>query len=286
MLLDDEFEAKLKIIKLDDETKKTVLIPGTEFKIYDLDHEKYVEQVTTYPTTVTHKSYFTNADGYLILPQSLPIGHYRVEEVTAPEGYTINKNYVEVTVDSNTAYYQDDVRKDIIIEAVYENHPVKGELTVVKKGEVLDGYKKDFTYKVQNLAGAVFAVYAAEDIYTADFHKDSNGNRILEYAKDELVAELTTSEDGTATLKNLPFGTYKVVKKTAPEGFVQNSEAQNVQFVYAGQDTPVVSQSVEFSNERQKVEISAVKRDAENEKLLAGAEFALYAKEDIKVGDL
>ena len=87
MLLDDEFEAKLKIIKLDDETKKTVLIPGTEFKIYDLDHEKYVEQVTTYPTTVTHKSYFTNADGYLILPQSLPIGHYRVEEVTAPEGY-------------------------------------------------------------------------------------------------------------------------------------------------------------------------------------------------------
>lgn len=116
MLLDDEFEAKLKIIKLDDETKKTVLIPGTEFKIYDLDHEKYVEQVTTYPTTVTHKSYFTNADGYLILPQSLPIGHYRVEEVTAPEGYTINKNYVEVTVDSNTAYYQDDVRKDIILK--------------------------------------------------------------------------------------------------------------------------------------------------------------------------
>lgn len=48
----------------------------------------------------------------------------------------------------------------------------------------------------------------------------------------------------------------------------------------------MVSQSVEFSNERQKVEISAVKRDAENEKLLAGAEFALYAKEDIKVGDL
>lgn len=76
------------------------------------------------------------------------------------------------------------------------------------------------------------------------------------------------------------------MEKTAPEGFVQNSEAQNVQFVYAGQDTPVVSQSVEFSNERQKVEISAVKRDTENEKLLAGAEFALYAKEDIKVGDL
>ena len=45
--LDDEFSAKLKITKQDDETKKTVLAAGTEFKIYDMDNEKYVEQVTT-----------------------------------------------------------------------------------------------------------------------------------------------------------------------------------------------------------------------------------------------
>ena len=96
VLLDKEFSAKLKIIKQDDETKKSVLIPRTEFKIYDMDHEKYVEQVTTYPTTVTHTSYFTDTDGYLILPQNLKIGHYRIEEVTAPEGYTINKNYAEI----------------------------------------------------------------------------------------------------------------------------------------------------------------------------------------------
>ena len=49
VLLDKEFSAKLKIIKKDDETKKPVLVAGTEFKIYDLDHKKYVEQVTTYP---------------------------------------------------------------------------------------------------------------------------------------------------------------------------------------------------------------------------------------------
>ncbi len=29
------------------------------------------------------------------------------------------------------------------------------------------------------LAGAVFEVYAAEDIYTADFQIDDNGNRIF-----------------------------------------------------------------------------------------------------------
>ena len=252
VLLDKEFSAKLKIIKQDDETKKSVLIPGTEFKIYDMDHEKYVEQVTTYPTTVTHTSYFTDIDGYLILPQNLKIGHYRIEEVTAPDGYTINKNYVEIQVDTNTLYQTDPVSGDAVIEVVYEDHSVKGKLTVQKKGEVLSTYKNDFRYEVQNLSGAVYEVYAAEDIYTADFQKDDTGKRILKYAKGEKVAELTTDESGKAELDNLPLGEYKVVEKTAPEGFVLNEEEQKISFVYADQNTPVISQSAEFINDRQK----------------------------------
>ena len=147
--------------------------------MYDLDKKKYVEQVTTYPTTVVHKSYFTDEQGYLILPQNLKIGHYRIEEVDAPFGYTLNENYYEVKVDSNTAYQMDSVSGDVIIEVVYENHPVKGQLKIVKKGEVLSGFDKDFSYQMENLSGAVFDVFAAEDIYTADFQKDENGNRML-----------------------------------------------------------------------------------------------------------
>ena len=63
----------------------------------------------------------------MILPQNLKIGNYRIEEVNAPFGYTLNKNYYEVTVDSNTAYQMDGTSGDVIIEAIYENHPVKGE---------------------------------------------------------------------------------------------------------------------------------------------------------------
>ena len=282
VLLDDEFEAKLKIIKQDDETKKPVLQKNTEFKIYDLDHKKYVEQVTTYPTTVKHKSYFTDEQGYLILPQNLKIGNYRIEEVNAPFGYTLNENYYEVTVDSNTAYQMDGTSGDVIIEAVYENHPVKGELTIVKKGEVLDGFKDDFTYQTENLEGAEFEIYAAEDIYTADFQKDDNGNRILEYAAGTLVKTVTTDKDGKAVLKNLPLGSYKIVEKTAPDGFVLNGEAQTITFSYKDQETPVIEQTATFENERQKVEISVVKQDADTEKAVAGAEFGLYAKNDME----
>ena len=142
-------------------------------------------------------------------------------------------------------------------------------------------YKDDFTYQKETLEGAVFEMYAAEDIYTADFQKDDNGNRILEYASGELVGTVTTDKDGKAQIADLPLGTYKIVEKTAPEGFVLNEEAQTVTFEYKDQKTPVIEQTATFENDRQKVEVSVVKQDAETKTVVAGAEFGIYAKEDI-----
>ena len=285
VLLDEEFEAKLKIVKKDDETKKSVLVPNTEFKVYDLDNKKYVEQVTTYPSTMVHKSYFTDENGYLILPQNLACGNYRIEEVTAPDGYTHSANTVEIKVDSDTAYQEDPVSGDLIIEVEFENHPAKGRLTIHKEGEVVKGFDKDFTYEEASLAGAVFEVYAAEDIYTADHQKDENGNRYLEYAKDTLVATVTTDETGSAVVENLPLGKYRVEEKKTPEGYTWNAKGEEVTFTYAGQDTPVVDEEVTFTNERQKVSITVEKQDAETGSTVAGATFGLYNKNEIKSGD-
>ena len=129
----------------------------------------------------------------------------------------------------------------------------------------MNGFKDDFTYQKENLEGAVFEVYAAEDIYTADFQKDDNGNRILEYAVGTLVGTVTTDKDGKAQIADLPLGTYKVVEKTAPEGFVLNEEAQTVTFSYKDQETPVIEQTAAFENDRQKVEVSVVKTGCRNE---------------------
>ena len=285
VLLDEEFEAKLKIVKKDDETKKSVLVPNTEFKVYDLDNKKYVEQVTTYPSITVHKSYFTDENGYLILPQNLACGNYRIEEVTAPDGYTHSTNTVEIKVDSDTAYQEDPVSGDLIIEVDFENHPAKGRLTIRKEGEVVKGFDKDFTYEEASLAGAVFEVYASEDIYTADHQTDENGNRYLEYAKDTLVATVTTDETGSAVIENLPLGKYRVEEKKAPEGYTWNAKGEKVTFTYVGQDTPVVDEEVTFTNERQKVSITVEKQDAETGSVVAGAVFGLYNKNEIKSGD-
>src|SRR5699024_11803373 len=61
-----------------------------------------------------------------------------------------------------------------------------------------------------------------------DYQKDENGNRQLIYAKDALVTTVTTGEDGKAVADNLPLGSYYVVEKTAPEGFVLNHDRSEV----------------------------------------------------------
>lgn len=285
VLLDDEFKAKLKIVKQDDETKQPVLLANTEFKVYDLDAKKYVEQVTTYPNTVVHKSYFTDENGYLILPESLKCGNYRIEEVSAPDGYTQNTQYVEIKVDKNTAYQMDSVSGDAIITVTYENHPVKGKLVIHKSGETLKSFKKDFVYEETSLEGAEFEIYAAEDIYTPDHQVDEQGNRHVIYAKDTLVKTVTTDKNGEAVIKDLPLGKYRVKETKAPTGFVLNPDSQEVSFIYKDQNTPEIEEKLEFSNERQKVELSVEKQDAETGKALKGATFGLYNKEAISSGD-
>lgn len=285
VLLDDEFKAKLKIVKQDDETKQPVLLANTEFKVYDLNAKKYVEQVTTYPNTVVHKSYFTDENGYLILPESLKCGNYRIEEVSAPDGYTQNTQYVEIKVDKNTAYQMDSVSGDAIITVTYENHPVKGKLVIHKSGETLKSFKKDFVYEETSLEGAEFEIYAAEDIFTPDHQVDEQGNRHVIYAKDTLVKTVTTNKNGEAVIKDLPLGKYRVKETKAPAGFVLNPDSQEVSFIYKDQNTPEIEEKMEFSNERQKVELSVEKQDAETGKALKGATFGLYNKEAISSGD-
>lgn len=291
VFIDREFTAKLRVIKKDADTKQTVLIPNTEFKIFNLDKNEYVKMVTTYPSKVTHTSFFTDEDGDLILPDVLKIGNYRIEEVKAPFGYVLNTDYVEVSVDSDTFYETDPDTYDAIITVEYEDEPVTGELTVEKKGEILDGYKgglfadseeKEFVYKEGSLAGAEFEVYAAEDIFTADMQKDENGNRTKYYSKGDLVATLTTGEDGKAGVSGLPLGQYRVVETKAPYGYVLNGEEQPVTFVYVDDKTPAIHESVTFTNDRQKLDVSVIKKDAEEDTPVAGAVFGLYAAENIE----
>lgn len=294
VFIDRTFSAKLRIIKKDAETKQTVLVPNATFKIYDVDNKKYIEQITTYPSKVVHKTFSTDEDGDLILPEELKCGNYRIEEVAGPENYTINTKPVNVSIDTNTFYEVDSDTNEAIITVEYEDVSVKGQITVEKRGDQLTGVETKggqfvedgkFIYKEGSLAGATFEIYAAEDIYTADNQKDENGNRIKIYSNGDKVTTLVTSKNGKATTKELPLGKYKVVETIAPYGYVINKEEQTAVLKYVDDKTAVVTDSHVFKDERQKIQMTVIKIDSETNKTVKGAEFGLYAAEDIKDKD-
>ena len=282
VLIDREFTAKLRIVKKDSDTGKRVLVPNAEFKIYDTENKEYISMTTTYPSKVTHTSFFTDQDGDLILPNTLKVGNYRIEEVAAPYGYVTNKKYIDVSVDTNTFYEIDSETNEAIITVEYENAPVRGRLIIKKMGEILCGFeRKEFVYKEEALPDVKFELYAEEDIYTADMQLDASGNRTKYYEKGELIATVITDKDGLAAVTDLPLGSYRLVEVKAPYGYVAEKEGKIVVFQYKDDKTAVVEETVVVHNQRQKLRISIDKKDADTKEAIQGAVFELYAKEDI-----
>ena len=119
-------------------------------------------------------------------------------------------------------------------------------------------------------------------IFTQQTTRRMQTETALSITARELVTTLTTGKDGKATAKNLPLGQYRVVEVEAPYGYVLNPNEQKVTFTYVDDKTPVIKESLTFSDDRQKLDMSVTKLDSEDNTPIAGAVFGLYADEDIK----
>ena len=86
-------------------------------------------------------------------------------------------------MDTNTLYQTDPVSGDAIIEVVWGESFGERKTHCTEKGEVLRPIRMILGMKFKIFSGAVYEVYAAEDIYTADFRKMTQEKESLEYAK-------------------------------------------------------------------------------------------------------
>ncbi len=293
-------ESYVKIVKVDSETGKQIPYSGAGFQIYSPKGE-LVTMKYTYPIVTEIDTFCTNSEGYLITPESLPYGKgYSVIEVQAPYGYVLDSTpiYFDITAENTT-----DENGVTIVKAEKKNTPQKGTITVEKTGEIFSnvtavggGYTDENgndvvlptiyqpEYSVSGLSGAVFEIYADEDITTPD--------GTVRAKKDELVVTLKTNTKGTAISKQLYLGKYRVVEKTAPNGFVLNRTINHIELTYSGQNEKVTSTSTSFTNDRQKVIIDLTKILEQNEKFNIGSNdeilnvsFGLYADEDLKAAN-
>ncbi len=293
-------ESYVKIVKVDSETGKQIPYAGAGFQIYD-PNDKLVTMTYTYPNVTEIDTFYTNEDGYLITPESLPYGKgYSVVEVQAPYGYILDSTPVYFDITAENTSEENGVT---IVKAEKKNTPQKGTITVEKTGEIFSnvtavggGYTDENgndvalttiyqpEYSVSGLSGAVFEIYADEDITTPD--------GTVRAKKDELVATLKTNTKGTAISKQLYLGKYRVVEKTAPNGFVLNRTINHIELTYSGQNEKVTNTSTSFTNDRQKAEINLTKILEQDEKFNIGnndeilnVSFGLYADEDLKAAN-
>lgn len=293
-------ESYVKIVKVDSETGKQIPYAGAGFQIYD-PNDKLVTMTYTYPEVTTIDTFYTNSDGYLITPKTLPYSKgYSVVEVQAPYGYILDSTPVYFDITAEKISEENGVT---IVKTEKKNTPQKGTITVEKTGEIFSnvtavggGYTDENgndvalptiyqpEYSVSGLASAVFEIYANEDITTPD--------GTVRAKKDELVATLKTNTKGTATSKQLYLGKYRVVETVAPYGTVINPEPHTVELTYSGQNEKVTNTSTSFTNDRQKAEINLTKILEQDEKFNIGnngeirnVSFGLYADEDLKAAN-
>ena len=282
-------ESYVKIVKVDSETGKQIPYAGAGFQIYDSNGNK-VTMKYTYPNVTEIDTFYTNSDGYLITPETLPYGKgYSVVEVQAPYGYLLDSTPVYFDITAENTSEENGVT---IVKTEKKNTPQKGTITVEKTGEIFSNvtssgeevllYQPE--YSVNGLSGSVFEIYADADIKTPD--------GTVRAKKDELVATLKTNNKGTATSKQLYLGKYRVVETVAPYGTVINPEPHTVELTYSGQNEKVTNTSTSFTNDRQNLVIDLTKILEQDEKFNIGnndeilnVSFGLYADEDLKASN-
>lgn len=279
------FESYLKVVKLDKETGKRIPYEGAAFEIYDSNNHRITMQYT-YPQVTSIHTFYTNKEGYLITPEKLPYGDYTLKEVQAPYGYVLDDTPIPFVISQENASTDTGVT---VVKVKAKDMAQKGVINITKTGEVFSSVEENngvYTpkYSVGNLKGAVFEVYAAEDITTLD--------GTVRFEQGTLVDTVTTDDDGVAKSKELYLGKYTVIEKTAPNGYVHNTAKYDAELTYAGQNVSVTSTELSVYNDRQKISVSLKKIMAEDKKFSIGnngeitsVRFGIYADEDIKASN-
>ncbi|MFQ7154922.1 MAG: SpaA isopeptide-forming pilin-related protein [Eubacterium sp.] len=279
------FESYLKVVKLDKETGKRIPYEGAAFEIYDSNNHRITMQYT-YPQVTSIHTFYTNKEGYLITPEKLPYGDYTLKEVQAPYGYVLDDTPIPFSISQENSSTDTGVT---VVKVKARDVAQKGVINITKTGEIFSSVEENkgvYTpkYSISNLKGAIFEIYAAEDITTLD--------GTVRYEQGTLVDTITTDDDGVAKSKELYLGKYTVIEKTAPNGYVHNAAKYDAELTYAGQNVSVTSTDISVYNDRQKVSVS-LKKIMANDKTfgignngeITSVRFGIYAGEDIKASN-
>ena len=245
-------QTPLKVVKVDAETGGQVPLP-VSFQLEDQNGD-LVTYTSHYPVEETIDTWTANERGELTLPMLLEEGDHTLKEVQAPYGYV--KELEGKAFHVGAAYNGWD--DPLVIE--FANMPQKATITVAKTDSITGDAVNE----------SVYIVKAAETIATPD--------GTIRAHEGEIVATLTTGDDGKATTPEFYLGTYTVYEAKAKDGFALDVVEKTVALEYAGQDVSVYDHEEAVTDEPTTPSIKKV--DAlDPEKALAGAKFHVWNDE-------
>ncbi|MBS4926570.1 MAG: Cys-Gln thioester bond-forming surface protein [Ruminococcus bicirculans] len=272
----------LEVYKTDSETNTP--LAGVEFEVRAAEDffvgsaqlHKKGDVICTMTTDSTGHADTGNAQMYVG-------AKYTLTETKTAEGYKINKDskIFEFNFAGNTVSYSklnidvgNDSQKGKISvyklgEAFTGVTALDSAIFVDENGEIMESGQTTYTpvFTECALGGAVFQVTAAEDIVTADGTTRAKAG--------DVVAEITTDENGYAETELLYLGKYEVTEIKAPFGYVLDSKPKTVELTYAGQEIAVRDTvNTAFDNDYQGVRVS-LSKVMENDEL-----FGIYGKDN------
>lgn len=270
LLANAEITARLKVIKIDSETGNTIPVAGIKFKIFDVENNEYVCQVTDKEQCV----FETNDEGILLTPLPLESGTYRLEEQDQKlDGYLWNEEALTFAIGDDSTLINDDVF-GAIVEVEFENTQVKGKVEINKTGEELIIEADSYHYEKIKLEGAEFELRANEDIIV--------GGKTY-YKKGELVTILVTDKDGYASIDNLPLGKYTLKEIKSANNNVLDPNTYEFELVYEDQYTEVVYKTFILDNKYPKGELEFTKTDLVTGDPLPDTKIEIFTENGVKV---
>ena len=284
---------RIKITKIDAESGQPVALANTGFRLLDRDGVA-VQQTVHYPSVQTIDTFYTDDSGEVTLPETVTYGLYFIEECKAPNGYLIPDGELPIFVGDSSMRDPGEV---YLLEYTMANEPVLGKIILEKTGPQLVGFEahtdawgneyQQPIYEDRPLEGAVFEVYAAEDI--------SGHDGTAWFAKDELVDTIITTADSRNETRELPLGKYYLIETSAPEGYIFDDTRYEANLEYLDDTTPLVDVIVRAKNDylpaeislRKEKEILEVIHDKDSIMQRVGVDagegfiFGLYCQDDI-----
>lgn len=269
-----EIRAKLKLIKVDSESRKILVRDGIKFRIKNLDTGEYVCQNVTYPGQ-EKICVFETKDGMFITPYVLGHGNYQIEELEEQSitGYIWNSVPLKFSIDENSKFIQDD-EFGLMLEVQFENKEVKGEVEIKKVGEKLVIENETFRYEEIELDGVHYDLIADGDIYSQD------GTLIY---KDKQLIKSFVTKDGYFKLTNLYLGKYCLIETKTVGNHVLNSKPYCFEIKYKDQYTDTIKLIINQKNYLAKGDFELSKVDLSTGEPVEGALIEIYTEDDILI---